>query len=68
MPDMSRGAQTPRSTVPIPDGRDERPEARILSHRTLASDWRVALRRDVALAVALKLVALALLWALFFRN
>jgi hypothetical protein len=33
-----------------------------------ALPWRVALRRELAWILLLKLVALALLWALFFRG
>jgi hypothetical protein len=34
----------------------------------LFGDWKSALRRDLAWALGLKLLALALLWALFFRH
>jgi hypothetical protein len=33
-----------------------------------ADNWRVALRREMAWIIALKLAVLWLLWALFFRN
>ena len=33
-----------------------------------AEDWRKGLRRELAWIVALKLAALGVLWALFFRG